>query len=93
MGLAVFLLIAGVMVLLKVKGLVVDIMSTLDRDCWVWQQDYEDPEAFTYEVNGVTIYVAKNGGGMGYYKFPSSIEVKDNIELRGSELKDGFRVK
>ena len=92
-GLAVFLLIAGVMVLLKVKGLVVDIMSTLDRDCWVWQQDYEDPEAFTYEVNGVTIYVAKNGGGMGYYKFPSSIEVKDNIELRGSELKDGFRVK
>ena len=30
---------------------------------------------------------------MGYYKFPSSIEVKDNIELRGSELKDGFRVK
>ena len=44
-------------------------------------------------MNGVTIYVAKNGGGMGYYKFPSSIEVKDNIELRGSELKDGFRVK
>ena len=92
-GRALFLIIAGVMVLMKVKGLVVDIAESLDRDCLIWQQDYEDPEAFTYEVNGVTIYVAKNGGGMGYNKFPSSIEVKDNIELRGSELKDGFRVK
>ena len=92
-GRALFLIIAGVMVLIKVKGLVVDIAGSLDRDCLIWQQDYEDPEAFTYEVNGVTIYVAKNGGGMGYNKFPSSIEVKDNIELRGSELKDGFRVK
>ena len=92
-GRVLFLIIAGVMVLMKVKGLVVDIAGSLDRDCLIWQQDYEDPEAFTYEVNGVTIYVAKNGGGMGYNKFPSSIEVKDNIELRGSELKDGFRVK
>ncbi|MBP9001831.1 MAG: hypothetical protein KBG05_07300 [Lachnospiraceae bacterium] len=92
-GRALFLIIACVMVLMKVKGLVVDIAGSLDRDCLIWQQDYEDPEAFTYEVNGVTIYVAKNGGGMGYNKFPSSIEVKDNIELRGSELKDGFRVK
>ena len=92
-GRALFLIIAGVMLLMKVKGLVVDIAGSLDRDCLIWQQDYEDPEAFTYEVNGVTIYVAKNGGGMGYNKFPSSIEVKDNIELRGSELKDGFRVK
>ena len=92
-GRALFLIIAGVTVLMKVKGLVVDIAGSLDRDCLIWQQDYEDPEAFTYEVNGVTIYVAKNGGGMGYNKFPSSIEVKDNIELRGSELKDGFRVK
>lgn len=92
-GRALFLIIAGVMVLIKVKGLVVDIAGSHDRDCLIWQQDYEDPEAFTYEVNGVTIYVAKNGGGMGYNKFPSSIEVKDNIELRGSELKDGFRVK
>ena len=92
-GRTFFLIIAGVMVLMKVKGLVVDIAGSLDRDCLIWQQDYEDPEAFTYEVNGVTIYVAKNGGGMGYNKFPSSIEVKDNIELRGSELKDGFRVK
>ena len=92
-GRVLFLMIAGVMVLMKVKGLVVDIAGSLDRDCLIWQQDYEDPEAFTYEVNGVTIYVAKNGGGMGYNKFPSSIEVKDNIELRGNELKDGFRVK
>ena len=92
-GRVLFLIIAGVMVLIKVKGLVVDIAGSHDRDCLIWQQDYEDPEAFTYEVNGVTIYVAKNGGGMGYNKFPSSIEVKDNIELRGSELKDGFRVK
>ena len=92
-GRVLFLIIADVMVLMKVKGLVVDIAGSLDRDCLIWQQDYEDPEAFTYEVNGVTIYVAKNGGGMGYNKFPSSIEVKDNIELRGSELKDGFRVK
>ena len=92
-GRVLFLIIAGVMILMKVKGLVVDIAGSLDRDCLIWQQDYEDPEAFTYEVNGVTIYVAKNGGGMGYNKFPSSIEVKDNIELRGSELKDGFRVK
>ena len=92
-GRVLFLIIAGVMVLMKVRGLVVDIAESLDRDCLIWQQDYEDPEAFTYEVNGVTIYVAKNGGGMGYNKFPSSIEVKGNIELRGSELKDGFRVK
>ncbi|MBQ7840775.1 MAG: hypothetical protein IJ390_09880 [Lachnospiraceae bacterium] len=60
---------------------------------YVWQQDYGTFEAETYEVDGVTIYVPKERGQIGYDKFPSSPIVQD-IELRdGENMESGFRKK
>ena len=59
---------------------------------YLWQQDYVDGSAETYEVDGVTIYVPTDRGQIGYNKFPSSPIVQD-IELRGNSIQDGFRKK
>ena len=59
---------------------------------YLWQQDYVDGSAETYEVDGVTIYVPTDRGQIGYNKFPSSPIVQD-IELRGNSIRDGFRKK
>lgn len=78
--------------LLAYKGynLMGDIRETISQPYYLRQQDYGSYEAKTYEVNGVTIYVPVRNGQIGYDKFPSSPWVQ-NIELRGKELKDGFR--
>lgn len=57
---------------------------------YIYQQDYADSPAETYEVDGVTIYVPTDRGQIGYSKFPSSPIVQD-IELRDGTLESGFR--
>ena len=57
---------------------------------YIYQQDYADSPAETYEVDGVTVYVPTDRGQIGYNKFPSSPVVQD-IELRDGTLESGFR--
>ncbi len=57
---------------------------------YIYQQDYADSPAETYEVDGVTIYVPTDRGQIGYRKFPSS-PVVQQIELRDGTLESGFR--
>ncbi|MBQ0027096.1 MAG: hypothetical protein KBS96_00695 [Lachnospiraceae bacterium] len=87
-----FVLAAGV-VILKAKGLAADIIRTADEDYYIMQQDYIDGEAFSYEVDGLTVYVANDAGQIGYYKFPATPNVNNNFELRGTDVKMGFRHK
>ena len=66
------------------------VMEFAGEPYYFWQQDYGDWPAFTYEVDGVTVYVPEDRGQIGYDKFPSSPVVQD-IELRGDTLRSGFR--
>ncbi|MDO4332309.1 MAG: hypothetical protein Q4C58_06420 [Eubacteriales bacterium] len=68
------------------------VLEFADQPYYVWQQDYADCPADTYEVDGVTIYVPTDRGQIGYDKFPSSPVVQD-IELRGDSLESGFKRK
>lgn len=68
------------------------VLEFKDQQNYIWQQDYTDGPAETYEVDGITVYVPTDRGQIGYNKFPSSPVVQD-IELRGEGLEDGFRVK
>ena len=76
----------------RFKGLFFDIRSTLLQNYYIYQEDYIDGDAKTYDVDGITIYVPLNQGQIGYNKFPSS-PIIQNIELRGKSIKDGFRQK
>ena len=87
----VFLILFAAVAVLKIKGLLVDITQTMnEKQYYVNQQDYIDGEAFTYTVDGVTVYVAEDSGQIGYYKLPSTVEERHDFALRGSDLSDGF---
>lgn len=68
------------------------VIEMADQPYYIYQQDYVDSPAETYEVDGVTIYVPTDRGQIGYKKFPSSPVVQD-IELRGDGIRSGFRKK
>ena len=92
-GNIVFALLALSVIFLKTKGLLADVVRTKDADCYIMQQDYIDGDAYSYEIDGVKVYVANEAGQIGYYKFPSSPSENKDIRLRGTSLKDGFKKK
>ncbi|MDO4294028.1 MAG: hypothetical protein Q4C65_12480 [Eubacteriales bacterium] len=90
-----FYLFTGLLVaFLAYKGynLIQMIRELGGQPYYIWQQDYGDDPAYTYEVDGVTIYVPTDRGQIGYSKFPSS-PVEQDIELRGGTLRSGFRAR
>lgn len=74
----------------RVKGLCENIVRTYKQPYYLMQTDYEDGEAVTQEVDGITFYVPTDRAQIGYHKFPSSLLVWP-IELRGDVIEDGFR--
>lgn len=68
------------------------VAEMADQPYYIYQQDYVDSPAETYEVDGVTVYVPTDRGQIGYRKFPSSPVVQD-IKLRGEDIRSGFRKK
>lgn len=90
-GFRVFLVILVAFLCYRGYNLVNMVLEFAGEPYYVYQQDYGTFDAFTYEVDGVTIYVPESRGQIGYDKFPSSPIVQD-IELRdGENLKSGFR--
>lgn len=67
------------------------VIQTAHWPSYIWQETYEVYEMESYEVDGVTFYYNPAGGAMGYEYFPSSSEKNYEFELRGDDLKDGFR--
>ncbi len=57
---------------------------------WVTPMDYGHYQLETYEVSGETIYYNPTGDRVGYDLFPASPGVS-YIELRGDDIRDGFR--
>ncbi len=81
------LLLAGY----KAVGLAENMWKYRQLDCYLWQQDYSAGNWETYNLGGETIYVPLEAGQIGYYLFPSSPYVREDVELRGTSLKEGFR--
>jgi len=59
---------------------------------YVWQQTYQTYEVETFQIGGYTFYASAEGGCVGYEVFPAAPVVIDWVELRGEDLKDGFRL-
>ncbi|HJA93829.1 MAG TPA: hypothetical protein H9717_12080 [Candidatus Eisenbergiella merdipullorum] len=90
-GLRLFLICMCAFFLYKAADLGKAVRETAAQPYYIRQQGYGEYEAFTYEVDGVMIYVPADGGKIGYDKFPSSPRVQD-IELRRwGDLSSGFR--
>ncbi len=85
-----FTVVLVLFLLTRVKGLWEDIARTYKQPYYLTQMDYEDKEAVTQTVDGVTFYVPTDRALIGYDKFPSSLLVWP-IELRGDSIEDGFR--
>ena len=68
------------------------ICSCYGTPHYIWQQEYGIYELETFEVEGITFYKPVEGDRTGYEYFPTS-PTKPSIELRGDDLKDGFRRK
>ena len=71
------------------------IKQNLTEPYYVNQKDYDTNELVEYDMNGVTVYYPQKGEISGYENFPVSTydQMIMNTELRGTELKDGFRSK
>ncbi len=54
------------------------------------QMDYPNGAAECYDVDGQNIYIAVDRGQIGYYKFPATSLIRDDLHLRGDSLEDGF---
>ena len=88
---AAFAIIAIGIILLKGKNLTEDIIRVKDYPYYIHQQDYIDGDASSYEIDGITIYVAEDAGQIGYYKFPATPNKNEDIRLRGENLSQGFK--
>lgn len=59
---------------------------------YIWSETYGQYEVESYEIGGETFYYSPYGGGTGYDPFPSAPEQAD-LELRGEDMRDGFRMR
>ncbi len=90
-GRTAFRLLLAVFLLYRSGTLANMVAEFAGEPYYLRQQPYVDGDAFTYEVDGVTIYVPLDRGQIGYEKFPSSPAVEP-IRLRGESLRSGFRM-
>ena len=77
----------------KGGNLLTDIKNYATKDSYVWQQEYYTGPYDSYEIDGVEFYVPLEYGQIGYEKFPSAPNMRYDVELRGTSLKEGFRRK
>ena len=84
---------AALIVFFVYKGgnLVESIIAFGGQDYYVLQQDYYTGPYDSYEINGVEFYYPLEYGQIGYSKFPGAPHERYDVEMRGDELKDGFR--
>lgn len=93
-GKKLFLVLLTGFLIYKTADLAGGMAERAKEPWYIRQQTYGTFPAYTYEVDGVTVYVPKEGGQIGYDKFPSSPWVQE-IKLRGEkgQIRYGFRKK
>lgn len=62
------------------------------QNYYIWQADYGTYELESYEIEGFTFYKPVTGDRTGYDMFPAA-PTQPDLELRGEDLRDGFRKK
>lgn len=69
------------------------IKQNLMQPYYIVQKDYESSEMEVIKMNNIDIYTPKTGETTGYKYFPCSSYdyMITNTELRGSDIKEGFR--
>ena len=63
----------------------------LTEGYFIAPKDYEQFDAYTVELGGMTFYRAGSEGKCGYYGFPACMRDPKEVELRGETIRDGFR--
>ena len=77
----------------KGSNLAESIASSATKDYYVRQQDYYTGPYDSYKIDGMEFYYPLEYGQIGYSKFPSAPHERYDVQMRGKELKDGFRRK
>lgn len=69
------------------------VISYSKQPYYMMQQDYGHYEVTSVEVDGQVIFVPVEGDRTGYDIFPTTPNVRENLSLRTSNVKDGFCIK
>lgn len=85
-----YVLVFALIGIYRVKTVGYDIVTTAKEPYYISQKDYNEWPAEEYNLGGQTIYIPTEDGMIGYSHFPASLLLNE-VELRGSEIKDGFR--
>ena len=75
----------------KGSNLVQSVVDSANQEYYVWQRDYETWAYDSYEIGGIEFYIPLESGQIGYDKFPGVPHERYDVELRGTELREGFR--
>ena len=67
------------------------VVDSANQEYYVWQRDYETWAYDSYEIGGIEFYIPLESGQIGYDKFPGVPHERYDVELRGTELREGFR--
>ena len=66
------------------------IAGSISAPYYLVQRDYNDYDCIAVNIDGIDVYVPTEGDQTGYYLFPSTPELSDDLHLSGDSLKDGF---
>ena len=75
----------------KGSNLAQSVVDSANQEYYVWQRDYETWAYDSYEIGGIEFYIPLESGQIGYDKFPGVPHERYDVELRGTELREGFR--
>lgn len=92
---ATIVLTLGLLILVPIGSVYLSQISSLGDAEWCKQEDYIGYPVYEASMDGISILLPEEGDQAGYWAFPSTphAELLNVIELRGEELKEGFKVR
>lgn len=84
-----------IMVMIPVLSIMIAKINNIGEMPFFYQEDYEWKADIELKWEGISIWLPAEGDQISYAQFPSTpySKILDAIELRGNDLKEGFRVK
>lgn len=61
--------------------------------CFITQQDYTNYPVKTFILSQTKIYYPVEGDQVGYNPFPATTRIREDLQLRGDSIKNGFQIK
>lgn len=71
------------------------VRSHITDDAYLLQQDYDEVEVKELQIGTLTVYYPAEGENISYHAFPATAypDMAERIQLRGEEIRDGFKAK